>query len=762
MKERRCRPLFLASVLISLCIGTGTEGVAQPLSASATPNFVPLSDAVRQEIVTGHIPGAVVLVGENGGEAYRSAFGDRLRAPRPQAMTADTIFDLASLTKVVATTTAIMQLVEHHKLSLDDRVEKYWPEFAANGKDGITVYQLLTHTSGLRPDIDTREPWSGIQEAMARIVADRPLDPPGTKFRYSDVNFDVLGELVRRISGERLDAYSQKHIFAPLGMADTGFLPAMAKRGRIAPTDIERGALRWGEVQDPVAYRMGGVAGHAGLFSTADDLQKFVQMLLGSGARAGVRVLSPASVARMTSIHLLPGDIQRGLGWDIASPYAADMDLAFGPGSYGHTGYTGTSLWIDPVTRTYLILLTSRLYPDARGDVAPLRRELSRIVAETDRPRIVMTGIDVLAAERFAPLAGLRVGLLTNQTGRDSADRRTIDLLARAPRVRLVALFSPEHGPDGDKEGKIDSTRDARSGLPVYSLYGSTRRPTDAMLAELDGLVVDLQDAGTRYYTYPSTLAYLMEAAARRQLRVFVLDRPNPISAAGVRGPVLDSSLRSFTGYFPMPVQHGMTLGELAAMFNTEDQIMVDLTVIPMRGYRRESWFNDTGLKWTSPSPNLRSVDAAVLYPGVGMIEGTNISVGRGTDHPFELVGAPWIDGMQLAEYLRNRSLPDVIVEATEFTPAADRYAGQLCNGVHIDVTDRENFDAPRLGIELAAALHQLYPDHYQLKGMLGLLGSRELLDALESGEDPQTIASRWNPGVENFKTVRNDYLLYK
>ena len=372
---------------------------AQPAQGAEMPAvYAAIDRAVEEEIRAGHLPGAVVLLGERDRVVYRRAFGARALQPVRLPMTADTIFDLASLTKVLATTTAVMQLIEAGRIALDDRLSRHWPAFGRNGKAGITVRQLLTHTSGLRPDLDLAHPWSGSAAALARIEDERPCAAPGTRFIYSDINFIALGELVGRLGGEPLDRYAARHIFGPLGMRDTYFRPPPSARARIAPTDVQARVLRWGEVQDPTAHRMHGVAGHAGLFGTADDLARFAQMLLDGGMRHGQRILSPASVRRMTLPERLPGGVRRGLGWDIASAFAGDQDRAFGLASFGHTGYSGTSLWIDPEHGRYLIILTSRLHPDGRGDVRPLRRRLAALMAGA-APSPVLTGIDVLHAK---------------------------------------------------------------------------------------------------------------------------------------------------------------------------------------------------------------------------------------------------------------------------------------------------------------------------------------------------------------------------
>jgi uncharacterized protein YbbC (DUF1343 family) len=386
-----------------------------------------------------------------------------------------------------------------------------------------------------------------------------------------------------------------------------------------------------------------------------------------------------------------------------------------------------------------------------------------KTVAASDRARQapVRLGIDVLADGGFAELAGLRIGLLTNDASRDQAGQRTLQVLAKAPGVRLVALLTPEHGLGANREGAVQSGRETETGLPIHSLYGKHRRPLATMLSGMDAVVVDLQDVGVRFYTYATTMGTLMEEAARRRLKVFVLDRPNPIGAAGVRGPLLEAARRSFTGYFPMPLQHGMTLGELARMFNGEMQLGADLTVVGMRGYSPRSWFDETGLPWISPSPNLRSLGAAVLYPGVALIEGTNVSVGRGTPTPFEVVGAPWIDGPALAHYLERRGLAGVSFQPAEFTPAADRYAGERCQGLRIILSDRSALDAPRLGVELAAALRRLHPQRFKIRAMATLLGSPRTLAAIEAGEDPLAIGAHWQGGLRTFQAVRAKYLLY-
>ncbi len=771
-RPRRCAEALRLLVVglicqaVISCAATVAPAAAAPPAGKMTPaqGAEAIGAIVREEIAAGHLPGAVVVLGVGDKIILRQAFGDRAKLPAPATATVDTIYDAASLTKVMATAVAIQQLVERGLIDLDRPAAAYWPAFAANQKGDITVRQLLTHYAGLPAGIPTQR-WSGAEGALETIVALKPVAPAGSRFIYSDVDFIVLGELVRRVSGQPLETYSAERIFGPLGMRDTGFRPSPALRDRIAPADVEQGELRWGEVQDPIAYRMGGVAGHAGVFTTADDLTVFARMMASAGAIRGTSILRPESIAAMTRPQSPAGQpALRGLGWDIASPYAGFLAPAFSPRSFGHTGYTGTALWIDPETKSFLIVLSNRLHPDGKGNILPMLRRISGVagvLASGGQRHRVLSGIDVLEAYDFRPLAGRRIGLITNRSARDPAGRRTADILRGAPGPKLVALFSPEHGLDAAGEGRIASGRDRTTGLPVYSLYGETRRPTEVMLAGLDALVFDMQDVGTRYYTYATTMAYAMEAAARHKLDFFVLDRPNPITASTVQGPMLDADLVSFVTYLPMPVRHGMTIGELARLFNAEKKLGTKLHVVGMRRYDRSSWFDQTGFPWVPPSPNLRRLEEAVLYPGVAMVEGANVSVGRGTDTPFEVMGAPWIDGKALADYLGGRAVPGIRFEAVTFTPQGATFAGQECRGIRLRITDRNALDSSLLGIELIAALHRLHGGQFAIDRTLSLLGSRAALEAIKARTDPRDVARAWGISLEEFRARRDRHLLY-
>ncbi len=751
--------------------------------------FAAVEPLIREAIAEQKLPGAVVLVGLGERTLYQNAIGQRSTSAS-EVMTIDTIFDLASLTKVVATTTSVMILIEEGRIRLSDRVATFIPGFERYGKGDITIRHLLTHVSGLRPDVDLADSWTGSDTAIALAVEEIPTSVPGTRFVYSDINFFLLGDIVRRVSGKPLDRFSHDRIFAPLGMAETRFTPPASWHDRIAPTEA---VLQRGSVHDPTARRMGGVAGHAGLFSTAADLATFCRMILAGGMHRGARILSPLTIAKMTT-RATPAEERnaRGLGWDIDSSFSSNRGELLPLGSFGHTGFTGTSLWLDPGSGMFVVFLSNRVHPDATGDVTPLRASVATIAASalTSRPPTaretsftgadfgpvgslparspaivpVLSGIDVLRADRFALLKGKRIGLVTNHTGRARDGATTIDLLhdSSTPKGHtLVALFSPEHGIRGVLDANVPSTRDEKSGLAIHSLYGDTRRPIDDMLKGIDTLVIDLQDIGARFYTYMTTMAYVMEEAAKRKMSVVVLDRPNPIDGFQIEGPMLDESAFGFTGYFSMPVRHGMTLGELAKLFNSENRIGADLTVVAMKNWRRDAWFDHTGMPWINPSPNMRNLLQATLYPGIGAIEGTNLSVGRGTDTPFEQLGAPWIDGVQLSDALNARGIPGISFYPVRFTPTSSKHANQECQGIFMVVTDRLSLRPVRVGVEISAMLHKLYGAKFDLEAAERLLGSRTALSRIRSGDDPRAIAASWAADEARWRRLRAKYLLY-
>jgi len=775
----------------------------------AAPSFLQEESILNSAVQDHLIPGAVLIVFHHGKVVYRRCYGSRSLEPVQERMTLDTVFDMASLTKPLMTATAVMQLYEQGKLSPNDPVSKYVPDFAANGKQDITIRQLLTHYSGLPPDISLADPWEGKQEAYTRAFAVKPIHPPGVQFVYSDVNFIVLGALVEKISGLTLDEYAQRFIIKPLGLTHTRYLPPVSWKPSIAPTQYDQGGMLRGVVHDPTSRRMGGVAGHAGLFSTGDDMAVYAQNLLDRLAgRPSHFPLSRIVLQKMVAPEQpATGTALRGFGWDIDSPYSGNRGTLFPVGSFGHTGFTGTSLWIDPVSDSYVVLLTNSVHPNGPKSITELRGKVADVAAvalgihadggalaasltgynealagmrrSPARNDDVKTGIDVLEVNHFnelAELAGahggkLRLGLLTNQTGVDAQGRRTIDVLAHdaaeaVPGLVLTTLFSPEHGIAGsfDQPG-VPSGIDAATNLPVISLYGATdaqRRPSLDSLHALDAVVIDLQDVGVRFYTYETIVGYFLEAAAQTGTQIVVLDRPDPIAGSFVQGPLSDPGKESYIDYMPIPVRHGMTIGELARFFNQQRHLNAPLTVVALQGWQRGDWFDSTGLTWINPSPNLRDLEEATLYPALGLVESTNISVGRGTDTPFEVFGAPWIEARALAQFLNHRFLPGLRFFPVDFTPQKPYpYAGELCHGVRVLLTDRNVLDAPELGLEIASALHRLYPEKFQLEKMKTNLANQSILDDLAAGRDPQRIAESWLPALDAFEQERQKVLLY-
>jgi uncharacterized protein YbbC (DUF1343 family)/CubicO group peptidase (beta-lactamase class C family) len=853
-----------------------------------TPDFSAVSNLLNTAILAHQLPGAVVVIGHDDKVVFEHAYGLRKLAGEPgldgkpspaEPMTEDTIFDMASLTKCLATATAVMQLYEAGKIaSFDDPVEKYLPAFNPQHdpqRARVTLRMLLTHTSGEAPDVYLKDSWGLAEpdraEGLRRALTTPLKTVPGTRSEYSDINFILLGDLVETLSGQPEDVYATEHIFKPLGMTETRYLPvakacgphrvlgaaivwATAPAGRsafacplgdwspsllshIAPTthDDEGSAetnphfnmLTRGTVHDPTTRRMGGVAGHAGVFSTAHDMSLFAQALLDKLTKnAGPFPLQQATLQLMTTpeqpghnagqlavsnaathagaVPTIPGlaaaypavkdQNLRGFGWDIDTGYSKPRGAIFPIGSFGHTGFTGTSLWMDPNSDTYVILLANAIHPrgnppisNLRGQVATAAAKALGLTASQDalgqldadpNPAVqtTLTGIDSLEQTHFAALKELRrIGLFTNQSGLDARGRRTIDVLI-ADHQPLAMLFSPEHGLTSTLDtAQIANGTDRLTQLPVISLYGAhdaERRPKHAEIADLDAIVIDLQDAGVHFWTYEAAVGYFLEAGAtevtvyHHPLQIILLDRPNPIGGVATQGPVSESDLTSYVNYMPLPVRHGLTLGELAKYIVATKHLATHLTVIPMQHWQRAEYFADTGLPWVNPSPNLRSPEAAVLYPALGLIETTNLSVGRGTGHPFSFFGAPFLDAPSVAAALTARHLSGVT-----FTPAtepivedANRYPfhGQTIPAVRLTVTDRNLFDSPETGIEILGVLHRLYPTQFKLDKAQTLLCNRATLDALLRGDDPRSISLTWKPALDRFKAETKPYLLYK
>lgn len=714
--------------------------------------------AVRDAIAHRQLPGAVVIVGRRDGILLRRAYGNRRLEPSVERMTEETLFDLASLTKPF-TAIAAMQLVEEGRLTLDGLVDPHLPELAGRR---ITLRHLLTHSSGL-PSVNPLRDYQGEHaEMLRRSLATPSMAPPGL-FRYSDLGYIALGTLVSRLRGAPLDEVVAQRVLAPLGMSQTRFRPEASSE--VAPT--ERAPRRAapgmpapiisGEVNDPRAWRLGGVAGNAGLFSTADDLARFAEALLQGGGS----ILRPDSLTAMvTPSELVRPDggapARRGLGWDMHRWTPASAQ------AFGHGGYTGTWLWVDPARDAYVVLLSNRVHPDGRGNASPLKQRLLPIAldaAERARPATeapVLLGIDVLRRDGFASLAGKRIGLMTNDAGRARDGKRSWELLRDAPNVELRALFAPEHGLTARHEGRIlDGTID---GIPIHSMFGAQRRPSPESLEGLDAVLIDLQDVGVRYYTYASSMSQMLQAAGDANVPVIVLDRPNPLGGLAVEGPLTDDAFRSFVNHHPLPVRHGLTMAELARVLVAELELSVELDVVRLEGWNRNMLWAETGLTWTAPSPNLRTADQALLYPAVGLLEASNISVGRGTDRPFEVFGAPFLNEGRLLALIEAENLPGVNFHETRFQPSMGRHRGYWCKGLRLEVTDPVAFQPVRTGLAIAKALRRW--EQWDAQGAGRLIADEAVMDALPRASLDE-LEALWAEELRGFQSRRRRALLY-
>lgn len=777
MKFRLCVLAALAVLSESaFCVDPAPISEVSPEHAGMSSERLEVIDAiVREGLDQEKLPGCVVVVGRREGIVFRRAWGFRQLQPEKVPMQLETVFDLASLTKPIATATSIMILIQQGQIDPNAPVVTYLPAFAPNGKDQITVRHLLTHTGGLIADNSINDYEGTPEESIAKICNLTPVAAPGAEFIYSDVGFIVLGEIVRAVSGKSVHEFSREHIYGPLGMTQTGYLPADPLKARAAVTQERDGRWMQGEVHDPRAWALGGVAGHAGLFSTADDLSRYAVMMLNGGELNGVRILNPDTFQLMTTAVDVPRG-RRALGWDARTGYSSNRSDLMTPAAFGHGGFTGTGIWMDPVQNLFVLFLSNRVHPDGKGLVNPLIGRIGTIASSailstssarsphsSAPPTEVLNGIDVLQRDGFAALKGRRVGLITNQTGLNREGVSTIRLIHDAEGVKLLTLFSPEHGLEGKLDiPKIADQKDSATGLSVVSLYGETRTPTKESLSGLDTLVFDIQDIGCRFYTYVSTMGNAMKAAAEHGIRFVVLDRPNPIGGIDVQGPVLDDGTQSFVGYHTIPVRHGMTAGELAQMFRAEMKLELDLQVIPVEGWTRSALFDATGLTWTNPSPNMRSLTQALLYPGVGLLEMTNVSVGRGTDTPFEVIGAPWIRERSLANHLNAAGLDGVRFVPIRFTPTSSKFSGESCGGVNLVITDRLTFNPLRTGIQLMCSLRATSAAEWDTKNLNRLLSSEKVRDAVLAGKTASDAEVLWHQELAAFLQRRAPFLIYQ
>lgn len=703
-------------------------------------------------------PGAVAFVGRHEKTLFHGASGFRQIIPEKKAADKDTLYDLASLTKVVATSTMVMLLRDEGKLDLDKPVFETLP---VPGFQRFTPRHLITHTAGLPPFMPWYKEVHTVDEVLTRTGALDLSWAPGTRRRYSDLGFMILGKMVEILEADSLQGACQRRIFKPLDMKRTGFKPPEAWRKNCAATEkcAWRGRVMCGEVHDETSYAVGGVAGHAGLFSTAEDLAKFCRALLGG------KLLKPETLEEMTRQTPEPHGWQ-GLAWKL-DPWM-DGSEGFLPArtAFGHTGFTGTSVCMDRATGYFVVLLSNTCHPsrDVR-DTKTLRQVFHGVVsAEYYREGInTHTGLDRLVWDDFAPVADKKVALLTNQAAVDQFGRPAFEVLKNAAKTKLVRLYSPEHGYQGQAEAGA-SVRGETAAVPVTSLYGEQREPASAELCQADILVIDLPDIGARYYTYMATMKRCLHACAMAGVPALVLDRPNPLGGAVAEGPIAEVT-GADTCCAAIPARHGMTLGEIALYFQQTEpwgkQLKLDVYLAD--DWWRECLHGQCALPWTPPSPNIPDADTALLYAGMCLFEGVNLNEGRGTETPFQIAGAPWLNAKAVLRALDRDACKGVEVTAATYTPRSiagkashPEYQDQECHGLRVTLRDREQARPFALAVALLCAMHKAHPRELQWKPAFDTLaGGSRLREAIESGAAPQDILQGAQAALDAFAQNR-------
>ncbi len=724
-----------------------------------------LHKALREAVSKAKCPGGVAYVGAKDETYFFEAEGRRQVTPKPLPAERLTVYDLASLTKVIATTTAVMLLRDDGVLALDQPVSEHIP---VPSLSRFTIRNLLTHTSGLYAWHADYKDVHSVTEFVQRCADIEPDWEPGTRRRYSDPGFLLLGMVVELASRDSLDAFCRKRIFEPLGMKDTTFNPPPAMRERCAATAwcSWRGRVMRGEVHDENAYAVGGVSGHAGLFSTAPDVARFCRTLLAG------ELLKETTLAEMTRLGQVACYPWQGLGWQLDPWRGGPQGYLPSRAAFGHTGWTGTSMWMDRDTGLFAILLGNTCHPDREHrDSETFRRTFYDGVAARFYPGRgnTHTGLDRLVLDDFAPLREKRIALLTHHAAVDELGRPILDVLKLAPDVHVKVVYSPEHGLRGQAEAGESVGGQTAPGMEVISLYGRRRRPSRDELAGVDLFVVDLQDVGARYYTYPATMRECLAACGEAGTPVLLLDRPNPLGGAVIEGPAADEA-GSPVCYAHIPVRHGMTLGELATLFLAREWPgpKPALTVHPLDGWTPDFLFDSCSLPWLAPSPNIPTPETALVYIGMCLFEGTNLNEGRGTDTPFQLIGAPWLRPDVVLKEVEAEWTTGLQLTPDNYTPRAipgkaikPRYKDETCQGIRIDVTDPGMARPFTLAVALIQAIRRVHPaefawnDHFD-----ALAGGPGLRRGVERGEGVRHMARQWREEIEAFEALRPQ--LYK
>ena len=715
-----------------------------------------LAGALVRAVEETRNPGAAAYVGNLEGTLFRRATGMRQLEPSQHPASPDTVYDLASLTKTVATTTAVLLLQDDGELDIDAPLTEFLP---IDMYAGVTLRHLLTHTAGLVAGSPYYREVSSTAEMIERFAA-RSLDwPPGSRRRYSDVGFILLGHVVELVAKDSLDAFCKERIFEPLGMTSTAFNPSEELTARAAATERcnWRGRVMVGEVHDENAYAVGGVSGHAGLFSTVDDLARYCRGLLRG------ELLREETIEEMIRPGQIPSYPWQGLGWRIAPWESETQGYLPSRRAFGHAGWTGTSLWVDRDAGLFAALLGNTCHPSRNNrQNRAFRGIFHAALAKSLYPArsAVHSGLDRLLRDEFAPLKNRRFALLTNHAAVDALGRHIIDVLRLDPGLELKRLFSPEHGIRGHAEAGEDVPSEGGP-IPVTSLYGDRKEPSAEELDEIDLFVVDLQDIGSRYYTYMATMKDCMAACAAKGVPVLVLDRPNPIGGEVLEGPIATRT-DSPVSCAAIPVRHGMTMGELALYFAEHelDAPRPSVQVYPLDNWRRDLYFDDLSYPWLPPSPNIPTPETALFYVGTCLFEGVNLNEGRGTDTPFHVFGAPWLDPVAVLRDIEPEESRGCVLEPVTYTPVSmpgrashPEYQDEECRGIRIRMTNRSEMRPFTMVLALIQAIRAHHPSQFEWKPMFNLLaGGPTLRRELEAGDSALTIVDRHAGALESFR----------
>jgi uncharacterized protein YbbC (DUF1343 family) len=717
------------------------------------------SKALEDAVKASHAPGGVACVGERDRILFCGACGLRQSIPQPQPAEPGTLYDLASLTKVVATTTAILMLRDDGALDLDQPVTEILPVPAFRR---FTIRHCLTHTTGLAPGIPWFREVNSINEVLQRVSLGDISSPPGARRVYSDLGFIILGKIVELTAGDSLDAFCRRRIFTPLGMSQTRFRPPAEWAANCAATENcpWRGCVMCGTVHDETCWAMGGVAGHAGLFSRAEDLALFCRALYER------RLLPEKTVAEMSTLGQVPVYPWQGLGWKI-DPWSSGSE-GFLPSrtAIGHTGWTGTSIWLDLQTGLFSILLGNTCHPsrDNRNNLV-FRREfhapLARFFFHTSTN--THTGLDRLTWSEFDEVKGKRLAVLTNSAAVDQLGRPLLDVLRLSTDTQVKYIYTPEHGLQITAEA---GERIASQGgpLPIVSLYGDQLRPDLAQLRDIDLFVIDLPDVGSRYYTYMATMLRCLQACAAARKPVLVLDRPNPLGGVVIEGPVAREFGKDVC-CAPIPARHGMTLGELALFFR--DRMLraqkPHVMVSELDAWPRERLFAECSLPWVAPSPNMPTPETALAYAGTCLFEGVNMNEGRGTDTPFLLIGAPWLDAESVAGAILEDERPGCRLETLLYTPvpilgkaANPTFKNESCSGIRIVIEDPSSVRSFTLAVALLAAIRRRHPNDLKFNPHFDVLaGTSNLRERIERAESALNIVGAYARELNEFDAAR-------